>query len=145
MKHNILGHFKKKIIIFTYNMRLFPKYMREVSCNKIKASKLMKEIIMQMKNIYKDSKGYFFYQGHGDNIENLYNHNLLNDYKDKIKEVFHSNKNWDNIYNSENLACVLLKFVFCIITKQYPYPVTNVVVREINYCCKKYYIPKCIL
>ena len=125
-------------------MKKHAKYMSEVTCSKTKAIPLLKEIILKMENVFTDSKGYYFFIG-SENIETLYNHNLLYDYKEQIKLIFHKNKNWDNIFNSENLSCVLLKWCFCIILGVHPYPYTNFIVPKYNFCIKKYYVPKIIL
>ncbi len=120
-------------------------YFKIVKCNKTLAINLLKEILIQLLNIYKDADGYFFYSGNGDNIENLYNHKILNDYRDKIKETFRNNKNWDNLFSSPNMVCNILKWCFTIVCKVYPYPYIKVLVPKYKFTINKYYIPKCIM
>jgi hypothetical protein len=126
-------------------MKTWALYMNDVKCNRYSAIKLIKRILIQMLNIYKDDNGYFFYSGNGDNIENLYNHKILNDYRDDLKETFRNNKNWDNFYSSPNMVCNLLRWCFTIICKVYPYPYVKVLVPKYKFTINKYYIPKCIM
>ena len=49
------------------------KYLNLVKCNRSRAINLLKQIIFQLRNIYNDNQGYFFYFGYCDDIENFYN------------------------------------------------------------------------
>ena len=120
-------------------------YLNFVKCNRTRAINLLREIIYQLRNIYNDDDGYFFYFGYCDDIENLYNREIINNYKDKIKDVFKYNKNWDNLFNSPNMVANILKWCFTIILKTYPCPFVYLIDTKHNLKYKKYYIPNCII
>lgn len=117
--------------------------MKTFTFNQSEAILVATNMIKKMKNIHRDTNGFYFYGGTKDNdIECIFNKEVLEDNESRLRKTFKNHSNWSNMRNSIKPVGNHLRFIFKKINNTKSH--NGHTIRFGNYTCKKYYIPDCI-